>query len=79
MKTSRKQHREIRVTAWIQNFLKPPKTKAGRGEGETEAGPGLPIGMGEDQLGPGRDRGNMMEDNKESIQDMMLKDQRPTE
>jgi hypothetical protein len=55
------------------------QTRAGREEGEAEAGPGLPVRAGEDLLEPSRDGGNMMEDNKESIRDVMRKDQQPTE
>ncbi len=43
----------------------------GQGEREAEAGPGPPIGKGEDQLKSGRDGGNMMKDKEESIQDVM--------
>jgi hypothetical protein len=38
---------------------------------EVEAGPGPLIRAGEGQLEPSRDGGNIMEDRKESIQDMM--------
>ncbi len=63
----------MRVVAWIQDSL------ARRGEGEAEAGSGLPIGGGGDQLESSRDGGNMTEDCEKPIQDVMQQGQQPTE
>jgi hypothetical protein len=61
---------EIQVIAWIQNF---PKL------GEAEAGPDPVSGVGGDQLESSRDRGNMIDDSEKPIQNVMQKDQQPTE
>jgi hypothetical protein len=53
--------------------------KDGTGGGETEAGPGPPIGEGKDQFESGRDGGDMMKDKEEPIRDMMREDQLPKE
>ncbi len=69
-----------RAVAWIQDLLELVcREGRDRGEGEAEAGPGQPIGAGEDQLESSRDAGNMMKDSKEFIWDVMQEDQQPTE
>jgi hypothetical protein len=54
------------------------ETRAGRREGEAEAGEGPPIRSGEDQLESSRDGGNMIQDCEKPIWDMMQQSQRPT-